>query len=99
MNFGPSIVTDNLIFAVDVANPDSYISGSTIWNDQTVNQNNSTLTNGPTFDSNNGGSIDFDGIDDYVSMGNALDFISKRLHLEYFLIEEGYSDLEYILGW
>ena len=36
---------------------------------------------------------------DYLSMGNALDFISKRLHLEYFLIEEGYSDLEYILGW
>ena len=30
-------------------------------------------------------------------VGNALDFISKRLQLPYFLIHEGYSDLEYIL--
>jgi hypothetical protein len=66
MNFGPSIVTDNLIFAVDAANPDSYVNGSTTWNDQTVNQNNGTLINGATFDSSNGGSIVFDGTDDYV---------------------------------
>ena len=30
-------------------------------------------------------------------VGNALDFISRRLSLEYFLIENGYSDLEFIL--
>ena len=30
-------------------------------------------------------------------VGNALDFISKRLQLPYFLIHEGYSDLEFIL--
>jgi len=66
---GPNIVTDGLVFAVDAANPDSYVSGSTIWKGQTVNQNNGTLTNGPTFDSNNGGSIDFDGVDDYIELG------------------------------
>jgi len=66
---GPNIVTDGLTFAVDAANPDSYVSGSTIWKDQTVNQNNGTLTNGPIFDSDNGGSIDFDGVDDYVDCG------------------------------
>jgi len=30
-------------------------------------------------------------------VGNALDFISRRLSLEYFLIHNGYSDLEFIL--
>jgi len=67
---GPNIVTDGLVFAVDAANPDSYVSGSTIWKGQTVNQNNGTLTNGPIFDSDNGGSIDFDGVDDYIDCGD-----------------------------
>jgi hypothetical protein len=64
---GPNIVTDGLVFAVDAANPSSYVSGSSIWKDQTVNQNNGVLTNGPTFDSGNSGSIVFDGTNDYVS--------------------------------
>ncbi len=67
---GPSIVIDNLIFAVDAANPDSYISGSTVWKDQTPNGNNGTLTNGPIFNSANAGVLEFDGSDDYVSVGN-----------------------------
>ncbi len=67
---GPNIVTDGLMFAVDAANPSSYVSGSTIWKDQTVNQNDGTLTNGPTFDSGNGGSIVFDGTNDWVDCGN-----------------------------
>jgi hypothetical protein len=66
---GPNIVTDGLVFAVDAANPSSYVSGSGVWKDQTVNQNNGTLTNGPTFDSSNGGSIVFDGVNDYVDFG------------------------------
>jgi hypothetical protein len=35
--------------------------------------------------------------EDTVAVGNALDFLSHRLCLPYFLIEEGYSDLDYIL--
>ena len=70
MKFGPSIITDGLVFAVDAANPTSYPGSGTIWKDQTVNQNNGTLTNGPTFDSGNGGSIVFDGSNDYVDCGN-----------------------------
>ena len=70
---GPDIITDGLVFAVDAANPDSYISGSTLWNDQTVNQNNGTLTNGPTFDSVDGGSINLDGVNDYIDFGNPIE--------------------------
>ena len=36
----------------------------------TTNKNNGTLTNGPTFDSANGGSIVLDGINDYISVGS-----------------------------
>ncbi len=70
---GPNIVTDGLVFAVDAANPSSYVSGSGVWKDQTINQNNGTLINGPTFDSENGGSINFDGTDNYIDCGRISD--------------------------
>jgi hypothetical protein len=64
----PPIVTNGLVLALDAANPKSYISGSTTWNDLSGNNNNGTLTNGPTFSSANGGSIVFDGVNDYVNV-------------------------------
>jgi len=70
---GPNIVTDGLVFAVDAANPSSYPGSGTTWKDQTVNQNDGTLINGPTFDSGNGGSIVFDGLNDYVDFDDILD--------------------------
>jgi hypothetical protein len=65
-NYSPKIVTDGLVFAVDAANKKSYPGSGTTWSDL-AGSNNGTLTNGPTFDSGNGGSIDFDGSDDYVN--------------------------------
>jgi hypothetical protein len=41
-------------------------ANGTIWTDLTRNGNTGTLTNGPTYSSANGGSIVFDGVDDYV---------------------------------
>ena len=70
MKFGPSIVTDNLIFAVDAANLESHVSGSTLWKDQTPNGNDGTLTNGPTFSSADAGVLEFDGSDDYIELGS-----------------------------
>ena len=68
---GPkSIVTENLIYSIDIANPDSYVSGSTSLNNQIDNQNNGVITNGVGFDEANGGSLDFDGADDYVELGS-----------------------------
>jgi len=66
---GPNIVTNGLIVAVDAANLKSYQSGSTIWYDKSGNGKNGTLINGPTYSSNNGGVINFDGINDVVSFG------------------------------
>lgn len=67
-NFSPKIVTDGLVLYLDAANTKSYVSGSTRWNDISTGGNNGTLTNGPTFSGANGGSIVFDGIDDYINI-------------------------------
>jgi hypothetical protein len=58
------IVRDGLVLHLDAGNTDSYPGNGTIWTDLTTNGNNGTLTNGPTFNSGNGGSIVFDGVDD-----------------------------------
>ena len=65
-HYSPKIVTDGLEFYIDAANPKSFVDGNTTWNDLSRSGNNGTLTNGPTFDSANGGSISFDGVNDYV---------------------------------
>jgi len=64
-SYSPKIVTDGLVLYLDAANIRSYVSGSTIWNDISRGGNNGTLVNGPTFNSANGGSIVFDGTNDY----------------------------------
>jgi hypothetical protein len=69
-NYSPKIITNGLVFYLDAANINSYVSGSTKWNDLSRERNNGTLTNGPTFNSLNGGRIVFDGIDDYVESTN-----------------------------
>ena len=63
---GPNIVTNGLVFCLDAANPKSYTSGSTTWNDISRGGYNGTLVNGPTFNSANSGTIVFDGTNDYL---------------------------------
>jgi len=67
---GPNIVKDGLVLYLDAGSPNSYysLSTTTIWKDISGNANNGTLTNGPTFNPSNGGSVVFDGVDDYVSI-------------------------------
>ena len=60
------IITSGLVLALDAADRNSYVSGSTLWNDVSGNGNNGTLTNGPTFNSANGGSIVLNGSNDYI---------------------------------
>lgn len=61
------IVTDGLVLALDAADRNSYVSGSTTWFDLSENRNSGSLVNGPTYNSLNGGSIVFDGVDDIVT--------------------------------
>jgi len=71
MNYGPKTVTNGLVLCLDAADKNSYSGTGTSWNDLSGNNNNGTLTNGPSFDSANAGAIAFDGTDDYVSITNS----------------------------
>jgi hypothetical protein len=62
----PPIVTDGLIFNLDAGFTPSYSRSGTTWYDVSVNTNNGTLVNGPTFSTLGGGSINFDGSADYA---------------------------------
>ncbi len=66
----PPIVTNGLVLNLDCGNRLSYPTSGTTWTDLSGNNNNGTLTNGPTFNPNNLGSIVFDGTDDYVNVAN-----------------------------
>ena len=68
LSHSPRIVTDGLVLCLDAANKRSYPGAGTTWTDLSKQENHGTLTNGPTFDSANAGSIVFDGTNDYVSI-------------------------------
>jgi hypothetical protein len=66
----PRIITDGLVLCLDAANRKSYPGSGDVWRDL-AGSNNGTLTNGPTFNSANGGSIVFDGSNDYAVISNS----------------------------
>jgi hypothetical protein len=70
------VVTENLLLYLDAANEDSYPGTGTTWTDL-INGTEGTLTNGPTYSSNDGGVIEFDGTDDYFVIDNDLDSYSS----------------------
>ena len=67
--FPLSIVTNGLVLNFDAGNATSYNAGisTTTWNDLSGSGNNGTLVNGPTYSSANGGTIVFDGTNDYIT--------------------------------
>mgnify|MGYP001250305820 CR=1 FL=1 len=71
--YNPRIVTDGLVLCLDAGNTKSYPGSGTTWTDM-VGANNGTLSNGPTFSSDNGGSMVFDGTNDHVDFASSNDF-------------------------
>ena len=65
---GPDIITDGLVFAVDAGSERSY-PGTGTTATSLVGSTTGTLTNGVGFDSANGGTWEFDGIDDLINFG------------------------------
>jgi hypothetical protein len=65
------IVSSGLVLNFDAAQLRSYPTTGTAITDLSGTGNNGTLTNGPTFNSANGGTIVFDGTNDYIDCGSS----------------------------
>ena len=76
-NYTGGIVTNGLVLNLDAAKVDSYPGTGTTWRDLSGNNNNGTLTNGPTFSGiGKQASIVFDGVDDYIQCTGSLTLTS-----------------------
>ncbi len=71
INAGPDIIEDGLVLCLDAANINSYPKSGTTWSDL-VGTNDGTLANmdAANFSSDNAGSFNFDGTNDYVDFGD-----------------------------
>lgn len=65
----PNIVTNGLVLYLDAGNVLSYPGTGTLWSDISGNNNNATLINGFVFSTDGGGSIIFDGVNQYADTG------------------------------
>jgi len=96
-NYSPKIVRDSsLVLCLDAANPNSFVSGSTIWRDVSKGGNNGTLNGGAGFNSNNGGNITLDGVDEYA-IGSGVNLITQGTLIAWFKTSSSQNN-KYIIG-
>jgi hypothetical protein len=92
-----NIVTSGMVLNLDAGFVSSYPTSATTWYDLSYSGNNGTLTNGPTFSSLSGGSIVFDGTNDYVSIPSHA--TSSGLTLSFWAyMPNTFSDLRTLIG-
>ena len=63
---GPRIVNNGLVLCLDASDRNSYPGSGTTWFDVSGKNNNSSLNNGPTYSSDNNGTIVLDGTNDII---------------------------------
>ena len=73
-----NIITDGLVLYLDTGYKNSYPGTGNTWFDLSGFGNNGTLVNGVGYNSDNGGSLVFDGVNDYVAIDN-LGFSSNTI--------------------
>ena len=62
-----NIVKEGLILDLDAAKKDSYPGSGTTWKDISGNINSGSLINSPTYNISGSGTVEFNGVDNYVS--------------------------------
>lgn len=94
------IVNQGLVLSLDAADRNSYPGTGTTWRDMSGLGNTGTLTNGPTFNSGNGGSLVFDGSNDHVSFASTTigSFNNATFSYGAWFYFDGNSQDGYILG-
>ncbi len=89
------IVTDGLVLCLNASDRNSYVSGSTTWNDVSGRGNNGTLINGPTYSNLNGGNLNFDGINNYVTTTITRGTLGNTMSVEAFFKYTGTNNRTY----
>jgi len=79
LSHSPSLVMNGLVLALDAANTKSYPGSGTSWTNLISGGVNGTLVNGPTYSATNGGSIVFDGTNDYTTLPSPAPFSGTKL--------------------
>ena len=79
----PPVVTNGLVLNLDAGFTPSYPQSQTTWYDLSGNANNCTLVNGPTYNTSQGGGIQFDATDDYATIpdSSSIDLTSLTISL------------------
>jgi hypothetical protein len=92
-----NVITRGLVLHLDVSALESYPGSGTSWNDLSGNNNNGTLTNGPTYSSDNQGYINFDGTNDYVTIPDSSnwDFGTGEFSIEMWIYLDGAQPQNY----
>jgi hypothetical protein len=65
---GIKYITDGLVLDLDAAQLRSYSGSGSTWNTLTNNSNNATLINSPSFSTDNGGILNFNGTNQYATL-------------------------------
>jgi hypothetical protein len=99
---GPKIIKDGLVMYLDPGSPNSYFNKtSTTIKDISGNNRTGTLTNGPTYSTSNGGSIIFDGSDDYILIpytGNTSNSYTFNIAMKCNTMDSNSGNRQTILG-
>jgi hypothetical protein len=88
------IVKDGLVLWLDAGKQESFGSDGTVWRDLSGQGSNGTLTNGVGFSVEQGGSLEFDGVNDYVDLTSSsasFDFGTENFSLSCFIKGTGVS--------
>jgi hypothetical protein len=93
-----NIVNRGLTFHLDASAPSSYPESGTTWFDLISSSTSGSLTNGPTFNSGNGGYINFDGTNDYVSCTTNIT-IGSAFSMESFIYINSRTNGDIIGSW
>jgi hypothetical protein len=98
--YGLSGVTKaNLLLSLDAGNAQSYNGVGTTWYDVSGSVFDATLLNGPTYTTNGGGAIDFDGTDDSGTLPNISNLLTGSMTAEcWFRIDGAATDWVRLVG-
>ena len=94
MDNTPSYVTDGLVLNLDAGNLNSYAGSGATWSDLAQDGNDGTI-NGATYTSNS--YFTFDGSNNYIDLGNVLDFTTSDFSLAAWVNFNSVSDYQVVL--